>query len=232
MPYRRLPKTDAARLKALKMLLSNDDIYTVRKNIVDWKSLNKAQTVYDRLYTACGQYKLMLKAQTRQTAKIDKLLRNASMYVSHFLQVLFLAVERKEIKSIHLTLYGMSADTSSLPNIKSVEGLMEWAPKIIDGEKSRIKKGGRPIYNPTIGMVATHYDIFKETYDKQRMLVARTQKALEDARILRPETDELLLDIWNQIEKHYESEPPEVRFAECRKLGIIYYYRRNEKHLY
>ena len=30
MPYRRLPKTDAARLKALKTLLDNNDIYTVR----------------------------------------------------------------------------------------------------------------------------------------------------------------------------------------------------------
>ena len=46
MPYRRLPKTDAARLKALKTLLDNNDIYTVRNNFVGWKSLNKAQSLH------------------------------------------------------------------------------------------------------------------------------------------------------------------------------------------
>lgn len=232
MPYRRFPKTDAARLKSLKTLLDNNDIYTVRNNIVDWKLLNQAQSLYDRLYTASGQYRLMLKAQARHSAKIDKMMHNATMYVSHFLQVLFLAVERREIKNIHLNLYGLTVDTTALPNIKTGEGLVDWAPKIIEGEKTRIKKGGRPIYNPTIGMVATHFDIFKEAYDKQRTLVDKTQKALEQTRALRPETDELLFEIWNKVEKHYENEPPEVRFAKCRELGVIYYYRRHEPHLY
>lgn len=232
MPYRRLPKTDAARLKALKILLDNNDIYTVRNNFVGWKSLNRAQNVYDRLYTACSQYKLMLGAQKRHTSKIDKLMRNASMYVSHFLQVLFLAVERKEIKKQSLELYGLTPETTALPNIKSPDGLLEWAPKIIQGEKARLKKGGRPIYNPTIGMVATHYEIFREMYEKHRASVQKTQKALEAVQAQREEIDALLLDIWNQIEHHYENEPPERRYAECRKLGVVYYYRRNEKHLY
>lgn len=232
MPYRRLPKTDAARLKALKTLLDNNDIYTVRNNFVGWKSLNKAQSAYDRLYTACSQYRLLLVAQKRHTAKIDRLMRNASMYVSHFLQVLFLAVERKEIKKHNLELYGLTPETTALPNIKSPEGLLEWAPKVIHGEKMRLKKGGRPIYNPTIGMVSTHYEIFREMYAKQRASVMKTQKALEDVQSQREEIDALLLDIWNQIERHYENEPPERRYAECRKLGVVYYYRRNEKHLY
>lgn len=229
MPYRRLPKTDAARLKALKTLLDNDDIYTVRNNVVDWRLLNAAQTAYDKLYTACGQYKLMLKAQTRQTPKVDRLLRNASMYVSHFLQVLFLSVERKEIKSVNLALYGLDSDTTALPNIKSADGLLEWAPKVVAGEKARVKKGGRPIYNPTIGMVSTHYEIFREVYEKQRLVMLRTQRVLEAVQRQRPEVDSLLLGIWNQVEKHFEGEPMEIRLAECRKLGVVYYYRRNEE---
>lgn len=56
MPYRRLPKTDAARLRALKTLLDNNDIYTVRNRFIDWKTLNRAQPAYDRLLTASEQY--------------------------------------------------------------------------------------------------------------------------------------------------------------------------------
>lgn len=52
MPYRRLPKTDAARLKALKTLLDNNDIYTARNKFIDWKLINSAQPLHDRLLTA------------------------------------------------------------------------------------------------------------------------------------------------------------------------------------
>ena len=65
MPYRRLPKTDAARLKALQTLLNNDDIYTVRNRFIDWKLLNKAQPLYDRLLTAVEQYKIDMSSQVR-----------------------------------------------------------------------------------------------------------------------------------------------------------------------
>ena len=65
MPYRRLPKTDAARLKALKTLLDNNDIYTVRNRFVDWKTLNRVQPAYDKLFTVCQQYRIRLQAQSR-----------------------------------------------------------------------------------------------------------------------------------------------------------------------
>ena len=232
MPYRRLPKTDAARLKALKMLLENESVYAARNRFIDWSVINRARPAYDRLLTAAQQYRTSLTAQARQTGKIDRVQRNAVMYVSHFLQVLFMSVERGEIKKSALKLYGLSEHATSLPNLKTQEGLAEYGKRVIEGEKERIKQGGRPIYNPTIGMVSTHYDIFMETYKLQKSLQARTNKAVDTLHTLRPETDNIILDLWNQIEKHFEHEPPEVRFAECRKLGVIYYYRRNEEHLY
>ena len=67
MPYRRLPKTDASRLKALKTLLGNDSLYTVRGRFVDWETINAAQPAYNELKTAVDQYTLQLKVQTRRT---------------------------------------------------------------------------------------------------------------------------------------------------------------------
>lgn len=232
MPYRRLPKTDAARLKALKTLLGNNDTYTVRDRFIDWKTINDAQPAYDKLLTAYEQNRMNLKAQSRFTAKIDKLQKNAYMYVSHFLQVLFLAVERGEVKRQHLLLYGLQEDSSTVPNIKTVDGLLEWGQKVIDGEKARLKKGGRPIYNPTIGMVSTHYDIYKDIIERQRALVLKSNRSLERLQELRPKVDEVLLDLWNQIEQHFASEPPETRFNHCREYGVVYYYRRHEPHIY
>ncbi len=84
------------------------------------------------------------------------------MYVSHFLQVLFMCVERGEIKKSALKLYGLSEHATALPNLKTQEGLAEYGKWVIEGEKERIKQGGRPIYKPTIGMVSTDHDVFME----------------------------------------------------------------------
>lgn len=228
MPYRRLPKTDKSRLVALKTLLDNSDIYTVRNRFLDWGLLNRAQPIHDRLLTAIEQHRITKAAQTRNAGKLPPLQRRALMYISHFLQVLLMAVERGEIKRSKLSLYGLPADATALPAIKNVDELIDLGQKVIAGERARIKEGGRPIYNPSIGMVSTHYDIFKEAFDAQKALQNRTAKASEEMAALRPECDELLLELWNKIEEHYAALELEERVQACRKLGVVYYYRRHE----
>lgn len=230
MPYRRFPKTDAARLRALKTLLDNNEIYVVRNRFIDWQTLNRAQPAYDRLLTASEQYRMTLAAQTRNRHKMERSMQMAQMYVSHFIKVLLMSVERGEIKKQHLPLYGFTEESPGLPLLNTVNAIKEWGQKIIEGEKARLKEGGRPIYNPSIGMVSTHFDIFVTASTQQFELQERTKKANAEVARLRPEVDAILQDLWNQIEKHYENEPPEVRFRKCRELGIIYYYRRHEPH--
>ena len=232
MPYRRLPKTDSARLKALKVVLDNNDVYTAGNRIIEWKTLNKAQPAYDKLFDACQQYNISMKNQIKKSTKNTQLQRNAELYLSHFVQVLYMAIERGEIKDSYLELYGLTPGIYILPNFKTCEGLVENGPKIIEGEKMRIKKGGMPIYNPTIAKVAVHWDIFNEAYRNRKSLQKRTALALERVSALRGDVDSIILDIWNQVEKAFADLPPERRFEECRKYGVVYYYRRNEPHIY
>lgn len=229
MPYRRLPKTDAARLRALKTVLDNNEIYTARNRFISWDTINRAQPAYDRLLTAAEQYRVSYSAQLRSSGKTERLQRNTAMYVSHFLQVLMMGVERGEIKRQALSLYGLSEDASSLPVFKSAASLIKLGRQTVEGEKARVKAGGRPIYNPTIGMVNTHLDIFEECYEQQKRLQERTAKAIESLRQIRPEVDSVLLDLWNQIEANFKDEPVETRLDHCRQFGVIYYYRKNEK---
>ena len=229
MPYRRLPKTDSARIKALKTVLDNNDIYTARGRFISWDTISRAQPACDRLITATQQYSVTLKAQTRHTQKLARLQRNATMYVSHFLQVLLMSVERGEIKSSQLELYGFDKDARTLPNIKTVDGLLKWGRLTIDGEKARLKKGGRPIYNPTLAMVETHFDLFVAANNQQRIQIERTQQAHDALTRLRPEVDEILFDLWNQIENHFIGEPWKERVEHCSKYGVVYYNRKGEE---
>lgn len=229
MPYRRLPKTDRSRLKALKTLLDNNDIYTVRERFIAWKDINDAKTAYDKLLTAVKQYDLDKKAQIRGHKNIEQLQRNATLYLSHFIQVLKMSIERGEIKKNVLQLYSLPDESNGQQNLQVIAQLLEIGPKVVEGEKTRIKNGGRPIYNPTIGMVSTHLDIFSEAYARSRKLQQRTRDTEARLKDMRPDIDALILKIWDQIETHFMGERVIDRVEQCEKYGVKYYYRRKEK---
>jgi hypothetical protein len=232
MPYRRLPKTDAARLKALRVILDNDDVYTGSNRVIDWKILNRVQPVYDHLFLASQQYMSSLSQQMTNISKVAKLKKNAELFLRHFVMVLYMSVERGEIKKSVLPLYGLTPDESILKNLKFAEFLAEIGSNIIAGEKERLKNGGLPIYNPSIAKVAVHYDIFYEAYQDKLLLQQRTEEALTKVSKLRTDADDIILSVWNAVEKTFETLPPEKRYEECRKYGVVYYYRRNEPHIY
>jgi hypothetical protein len=45
---------------------------------------------------------------------------------------------------------------------------------------------------------------------------------------MRVEADELILDIWNEVESHFKDLPEEKRRRECEKYGLVYFFRKGE----
>ena len=124
----------------------------------------------------------------------------------------------------------MDTSNNNVPDLSTEPALAEWGRKIVDGENKRISQGGIPIYNPTIAKVRVHYDIFMDSYEKQKNLQFLTARSLDTLASMRAEADELILHIWNQVEKKFEEVTPnEKRLDLCRDYGIIYYYRTGEK---
>ena len=124
----------------------------------------------------------------------------------------------------------MDIKNHNVPDLSTETALAEWGRKVVDGENRRTSQGGIPIYNPTIAKVRVHYDIFMESYEKQKNLQALTARSLETLASMRNEADTLILDIWNQVERKYaEVMPNEKRLDLCRGYGLIYYYRTGEK---
>ena len=94
-----------------------------------------------------------------------------------------------------------------------------------------MKAGGIPLYNPAIAKVKVHYDIFKEYRDNQLFLQQNTARYGDKVSDLRQPVDDLILDIWNQIEGFFNDLPPYKRMESCKQFGVIYYYRRGEAEL-
>lgn len=231
MPYRRLPNTDKARIRSLETAINkmrNSDYYAP---VMSPELFNRADKKLAQFKEAVERYVNSLETQvnySKSEAYQDRL-KNAKMYVSHFLTVFNMCVKRGEMKASDREFYSIPENSGELPDMSSDIAVIRCCENTINGEKARTAKGGVPIYNPTIAKVAVHYDLFKELYDKQSKMRQLTDEALLVVSLMRPQVDEVILDVWNSIENYFQDLTGEKKIKVCREYGLIYYYRTSEK---
>jgi hypothetical protein len=230
MPYRRLPNTDQARVRALRTALEESDRQHLQL-VISYKTQHEAKVLLQKFEQAMGLYKQTYDNQVNSNKDFQQIFRNARLYISHFIQVLNLAVQRSEIKKEYKKLYHLEPEDFSVPDMVSSESLIEWGQNIIEGEAQRMRAGGVPLYNPAIAKVKVHYDIFKEYRDNQLFLQQNTARYADKVNVLRQPIDDLIVEAWNQIEGFFNELPPFKRMESCKAFGVIYYYRRGEAEL-
>ncbi len=228
MPYRRLPNTDTSRIRALRTAIEKSGKTDFQELAVSMNTISKAKTVVNKFEKLCNQYQQIFDTQVKANILFQSKVKNAKMYISHFVQVLYMSVMRSEIKATHLQLYDLQDLNLIVPDLNTNDQLLEWGEKIINGENKRMAKGGVPIYNPSIAKVNVMYTIFKDGYQTQQLHQKATSRVLNDVSEYRKEVDAVIFDIWEEVEKH-NSELPEIkRLNSNREYGVIYYYRKGE----
>lgn len=231
MPYRRLPNTDQSRLRALRTAIQKEEGLGFNSHVVTFKTILEAKKILSQFEKQQFQYQLTLDNQINANKRYQQIIHNARLYISHFIQVFNLSVIRGDIKKDHKLFYGLDPEVHNVPDLTTETALLHWGKAIVEGENERIRNGGLPIYNPTIAKVKVHYEVFKEYKSTQKIHQQTTTRQWEELVNLRENCDEIILDIWNQIEAHYKHLSPFERLVQCRDYGIIYYYRKGEKEI-
>ncbi|MCK9159369.1 MAG: hypothetical protein M0P00_02595 [Bacteroidaceae bacterium] len=228
MPYRRLPNTDQARIRTLQQTIEKGERGDEELPVA-FHTLSIAKNFLEKFDPAHFYYTQCYSNQVKNGFKHRKNVKNARLYISHFIQVLNLAVIRSEVTESQKKLYGLPAK-NVVPDLTSENDIIELGKQIIRGEQNRIMQGGAPIFTPSIAKVKVAYDVFLDSFAKQKNLQRLTLESLENLSSMRKEADEIILDIWNQVEAKYQNITPlEARLNKCREYGIIYYNRKNNK---
>jgi len=229
MPYRRLPNTDNARLKALKKALEKGKEIPPFKLAFSQSSLQKVISFLPTFE------KTMLHQKGTFTRQIDKnkdyhsQFKKAKLYISHFIQVVNMSVQRGEQTTSVRDYYKLNGYGKRLPPLNNEEDVIKWGDKIIDGETSRIRKGLSPITNPTVAVVKVRYEKFLEAYRNQKKLQESTNRALQELKTHRPQADDIILGIWNEVEDSFKDLPDNLKREKAAEYGLIYIYRKNEQ---
>ncbi len=180
MPYRRLPNTDKARQKALLKA------YQMGKEMPPFK-LAFSQSTYQKIVSFLPGFEKKILYQKSALAKqIERnkehlvLMKKAKLYISHFIQVVNMAIQRGELSPSILEYYQLKGFNRKLPTLNSEEDVIRWGKCIIDGETDRVKKGMSPITNPTIAVVKVRFEKFIESYHNQKNLRQSNCRTLKE----------------------------------------------------
>jgi len=227
MPYRRLPNTDQARLRALQTAIAMGQKMEPEDLAFSTKSLGRLRSFFTNFETNIIHHKLARKQQEKSSNAYLETVRKARLYLSHFIQVLNFAIQRGDMKPVVREFYGFN--DKKCPSLILDSEVLEWGKKIIEGEHKRINHGGNPLYNPSIAVVKVKFDQFLDAYHFQKTLQNNTARWTTRVAELRKEADEIILDIWNEVEETYSALPDDDKREKATIYGLIYVYRPMER---
>ncbi len=227
MPYRRLPTTDKARTRALEAALERV-AFKNGKVAISAGTIEELQIVKSKFENTLKHYEMNIQIQNEKYQEFKTAMDAARMYVSHFIQVLYLTSERGEING-GIKYYNLGEFEGKVPPLNNEEEILKWGETVIQGEQKRIQNGGSAIYNPSIAMVKIKIEDFKDAAIFQQNLKRNTTRTYNLMQELRKSTNEFISKLWNEIEETLESESPKHKRQIAQEYGIVYVFRRNEK---
>ena len=226
MSNKKLPETDDERLEILRIAYVQEEINEAWDKILsnaELQEINFFTTTYEGANFVLKQ---AISDLDKAKNQYEELFKNAQMYISHFIQVLFLTVIRSEIKAENLVLYGFQENDPVLPDLSTEDEILKWGEKLMQGETERIYRGGIPLYNPAIAKVKVHYELLKESiysltiFEKNFL---RLQNKIED---IRKKADDLILNIWNKVEKRYCMSSPDEQALRFKAYKMQFHYKK------
>ena len=229
MPYRRLPNTDQARLRALKTAQSIGAQLPPMELAFSQKRLFDIKAFMPQYEQAIQQYQFSRERQGKFGKSLAEQFKLSRMYLSHFLQVVNMAIARGELKPEVRTFYGLDQNTRAIPEINTEQQLIDWGKKVILGEEKRMSQGGSRVFNPTLAMVKMRFEKFQENYDFHKDLLHTSRKMHDKVAIERETADELILNIWNEVEASFNDLEPDKKREKASAYGVVYIYRPSEK---
>jgi len=230
MPYRRLPNTDNARLKALKKALEMAETLQPNDLAFNYQLIPQLKSIIASFEQMFHQQKQAIAIQSAKSKELAVYAKKAKMYISHFFQVLNMAILRGEMPIAARKFYGLKEDENKIPNLLTDKDIVYWGEQLLKGERERLAKmGGNPMTNPTAAVVRVRYEQFLEALHQQKIYQKSTRYATEKIAELRNEVDELILKIWNEVENFYSYLPENERRSVCSKYGIVYVWRPYER---
>jgi hypothetical protein len=73
------------------------------------------------------------------------------------------------------------------------------------------------------------YSLFKDGYQTQKLHQKAVARVQDEVAAYREKIDQLILQIWDEVEKESTGLSADERLERNKQYGIVYYYRKGER---
>lgn len=219
---RRLPNTDVARnvaLKASKTKQANTAPADMALTAATIAKLNLTQPLFEQKMILRGA---ALRNQSSVTVEKNAAQEQTKMFISHFIQVFNLGIERGVFPASDRAFYTLDVNSNSVPPLTKESEITYWGEQLITGDAGRIDAGGAAMAMPEISQVQAAYDNFIHMNSQQSTVKDAYDKAQEEVSNMRPDVDKLILKIWDEVETFYNQEETPSKRRHAREWGVVY----------
>lgn len=235
MPFRRLPSTILGRSKALETASQKASSTAPELWAISTDTQAKLTILYNkfRLESAERQEQFAKQAEATESENAQQhILHN---FVAHFIRVFNMGVERGKFTATDRLYYGLNVNQSDLPKLGTEQDLVTWARNLIAGEEKRLtlgeegEKKSKPMSNPSSGEVQTELDKYIVLRNVQSTEKQAFDAENKDVLDMLPEIDELIRDIYDEVEFYYRKETAANKRKLARQWGVVYVSRSGEE---
>ena len=235
MPFKFTPHSVLGTLEVLRTASRKNAQTTDADRAISQETATKVVSTLAMYENEIGERDEQFAMQANATAAETKQKWIVKTYASHFFQVLNLAIERGEYSASDRRYYGLDINYSQMPALRSEAEIIEWAKKIVVGEANRLSAPGRntdtniSMQKPSAKQVETELNKFITLSDAQMAERAKFDKENKDVLDMLPEINELIRDIYDEVEFFYRKESPSNKRKLSRDWGVVYYTRSGEQ---
>lgn len=230
MPFRRLPDSDATRIAAFEALLRQAALVPAAERPYPVALHAQLETFAPQFRTEAQEAGTALSEQSAATSQATLDFLALQTVVSHYFQVLNLAIARGVIPRDARAHYQLDVSSAALPDLITQADVTLWAGRIATGETARLAAdpAAVPMALPSAAEVAAAATAYATSAGEQSTAKGTYDLEQEQVAALRPDADKLIRDLWDHIEFAYREDPGPSKRRKARLWGITYVTRPGE----
>ncbi len=229
MPFRQLPATDATRSQALVSGLKKSSAVTGTARLISADTAARLVSFVPTWEKEVIERADALGKQTSVTTALNLTGEKLRTTVSHFIQVYQFGVARGVFSPSGRAVYDLSVNEETVPALAAEADLLLWADRIIKGDPRRVTNFTEPaMAMPSAGEVGTALTAYNTELTLQTAAKDSLESEQSDVNQLRPEADQLIRDVWDEVEFALRQLETSTLRRRAREWGVFYALRPGE----
>lgn len=222
MPTINRPRTDFERLEALEAAKTKADATPAASLAFSAETLDRLNLFLPNFRIEMQQMGSALSAQNNATVALQVAKYNSRTYTAHFIQVFNLGVARGVYTADQRAHFNLDINSTDLPRLVTEQEIATWGQRIITGDAARVAAGGAAMSNPTAAEVGTALAAYVAAQGNQSTKKDAYDHEQEDVEALRNDADDLIADIWDEVEFTFRKESASSKRRKAREYGVRY----------